>query len=101
MSVHYFHANVYILIKVVLPYSTTILDAFGTVYFVLCMMRHSLLTVAGQGRLRIFGNGQNRCSFTHVDNYCHGLILGYDALTYVYLLRTYYLLQVIMFIVAE
>eukprot|EP00611_Tribonema_gayanum_P031056 TRINITY_DN8833_c0_g1_i1.p1 TRINITY_DN8833_c0_g1~~TRINITY_DN8833_c0_g1_i1.p1 ORF type:complete len:366 (-),score=106.07 TRINITY_DN8833_c0_g1_i1:422-1489(-) len=40
----------------------------------------NLLTVAGQGRLRIFGKGDNKCSFTYVDNYCHGLILGYDAL---------------------
>jgi len=31
-------------------------------------------------RLRIFGNGQNKCSFTHVDNYCHALILGEKAL---------------------
>jgi len=27
-------------------------------------------------RLRIFGNGNNKASFTHVDNYCHGLIIG-------------------------
>eukprot|EP00238_Polyblepharides_amylifera_P000182 CAMPEP_0196572380 /NCGR_PEP_ID=MMETSP1081-20130531/2445_1 /TAXON_ID=36882 /ORGANISM="Pyramimonas amylifera, Strain CCMP720" /LENGTH=355 /DNA_ID=CAMNT_0041889687 /DNA_START=20 /DNA_END=1087 /DNA_ORIENTATION=- len=31
-------------------------------------------------RLRIFGSGKNKCSCTHVDNYCHGLILGERAL---------------------
>ncbi|KAK3267914.1 hypothetical protein CYMTET_23556 [Cymbomonas tetramitiformis] len=31
-------------------------------------------------RLRVFGNGRNKCSFTHVDNYCHGLILGHEVL---------------------
>ena len=36
----------------------------------------SLLATAASGKLRIFGNGQNRISFCHVDNYCHGLILG-------------------------
>jgi nucleoside-diphosphate-sugar epimerase len=30
--------------------------------------------------LRIFGHGKNKCSFTHVDNYCHALILGEKAL---------------------
>jgi len=38
------------------------------------------LEVAGQGMLRIFGNGHNRICFSHVDNYAHGLILGYTAL---------------------
>ena len=40
----------------------------------------SLLEAAGSGKLRIFGNGENLISFCHVDNYCHGLILGYEAL---------------------
>lgn len=39
-------------------------------------MLHAIKT----GKLRIFGNGENLVSFTHVDNYCHALILGYDAL---------------------
>jgi nucleoside-diphosphate-sugar epimerase len=40
----------------------------------------NMLEAAGQGVLRIFGNGHNRICFSHVDNYCHGLILGYPAL---------------------
>lgn len=40
----------------------------------------SLLQTAGSGKLRIFGDGKNVISFCHVDNYCHGLILGYKAL---------------------
>lgn len=40
----------------------------------------NMLEVAGQGMLRIFGNGHNRICFSHVDNYCHGLILGEPAL---------------------
>mmetsp|Transcript_28835 Transcript_28835/g.63999 ORF Transcript_28835/g.63999 Transcript_28835/m.63999 type:complete len:272 (+) Transcript_28835:63-878(+) len=40
----------------------------------------SLLQVAGSGKLRIFGPGHNLISFCHVDNYCHGLILGAEAL---------------------
>lgn len=45
----------------------------------------NLLETAGNGRLRIFaksstGWGKNRVCFTHVDNYCHGLILGELAL---------------------
>lgn len=40
----------------------------------------SLLDTAASGKLRIFGDGQNKISFCHVDNYCHGLILGYEAL---------------------
>ena len=40
----------------------------------------SLLAVAASGKLHIFGDGNNRISFCHVDNYCHGLILGYEAL---------------------
>ena len=31
-------------------------------------------------KLRIFGDGQNKCSICYVDNYCHGLILGERAL---------------------
>ena len=40
----------------------------------------SLLMTAKSGKLRIFGDGNNIISFCHVDNYCHGLILGYEAL---------------------
>eukprot|EP00638_Chattonella_subsalsa_P000021 CAMPEP_0117742988 /NCGR_PEP_ID=MMETSP0947-20121206/5860_1 /TAXON_ID=44440 /ORGANISM="Chattonella subsalsa, Strain CCMP2191" /LENGTH=285 /DNA_ID=CAMNT_0005559589 /DNA_START=93 /DNA_END=947 /DNA_ORIENTATION=- len=40
----------------------------------------NLLQAMGRGQLRIFGKGQNKVSFCHVDNYCHGLILGFDAL---------------------
>jgi nucleoside-diphosphate-sugar epimerase len=40
----------------------------------------NLLETAGNGRLRIFGKGLNRISVTYVDNYCHGLICGSDAL---------------------
>eukprot|EP01041_Mallomonas_annulata_P008786 gene8786-18173_t len=40
----------------------------------------SLLETAGSGKLRIFGKGENVISFCHVDNYCHGLILGAEAL---------------------
>jgi len=40
----------------------------------------NMLEVAGQGMLRVFGNGLNRICFSHVDNYCHGLILGEAAL---------------------
>lgn len=40
----------------------------------------SLLETAGSGKLRIFGDGENKISFCHVDNYCHGLILGAEAL---------------------
>jgi nucleoside-diphosphate-sugar epimerase len=40
----------------------------------------SLLVTASSGKLRIFGDGQNMISFCHVDNYCHGLILGFAAL---------------------
>lgn len=40
----------------------------------------NLLDAAGSGKLRIFGDGQNKISFCHVDNYCHGLILGHEAL---------------------
>jgi len=40
----------------------------------------NLLATAGSGKLRIFGKGDNVISFCHVDNYCHGLILGGEAL---------------------
>ena len=40
----------------------------------------SLLETAGNERLRIFGNGQNKISVCHVDNYSHGLLCGADAL---------------------
>lgn len=40
----------------------------------------NLLLSAGSGKLRIFGKGNNDISFCHVDNYCHGLILGEEAL---------------------
>lgn len=40
----------------------------------------SLLQTAASGKLRIFGDGDNLISFCHVDNYCHGLILGEEAL---------------------
>ena len=39
---------------------------------------HSMLG-AGE-RLRIFGNGRNKISLCHVDNYCHGLIVAERAL---------------------
>lgn len=40
-----------------------------------------LHNILGAGnRLRIFGSGRNLCSFCHVDNYCHGLLLGERAL---------------------
>jgi nucleoside-diphosphate-sugar epimerase len=39
-----------------------------------------LLETAGTGRLRIFGKGKNKISICYVDNYCHGLMCGADAL---------------------
>lgn len=36
----------------------------------------NMLEAAGTGKLRIFGNGKNRICFSHVDNYCHGLIIA-------------------------
>ncbi len=49
------------------------------------MFLPNILEAAGSGLLRIFatprtGNGYNKVCFTHVDNYCHGLILGAQAL---------------------
>jgi len=40
----------------------------------------NILEAAGTGRFRIFGNGKNKICFTHVDNYCHGLIIAEKAL---------------------
>jgi len=40
----------------------------------------NFLETAATGKLRIFGSGKNKVCFTHVDNYCHGLILGERAL---------------------
>lgn len=40
----------------------------------------SLLSTAATGKLRIFGDGLIKISMCHVENYCHGLILGYEAL---------------------
>mmetsp|Transcript_44123 Transcript_44123/g.106341 ORF Transcript_44123/g.106341 Transcript_44123/m.106341 type:complete len:412 (+) Transcript_44123:131-1366(+) len=40
----------------------------------------NLLEAAGNGKLRVFGKGLNRICFTHVDNYCHGLIISERAL---------------------
>ena len=40
----------------------------------------NLLETAGNGRLRIFGKGQNKISVCFVDNYAHGLMCGADAL---------------------
>lgn len=36
--------------------------------------------ISNRHALRIMGNGENRVSTTYVDNYCHGLIQGLDAL---------------------
>lgn len=44
------------------------------------LLMPSILEAARGGKLRVFGDGTNRVSFTHVDNYCHGLILGAEAL---------------------
>jgi len=44
------------------------------------LMLPNLLLPIGRGQLRIFGNGKNKVSFCYVDNYCHGLIIGFDAL---------------------
>ena len=40
----------------------------------------NILEACGTGRLRVFGGGRNRICFTHVDNYCHGLIIAEKAL---------------------
>ncbi|CCW71228.1 unnamed protein product [Phytomonas sp. Hart1] len=36
----------------------------------------NVLEAAGTGMLRIFAKGDNRVCFTHVDNYCHGLVIA-------------------------
>jgi len=36
----------------------------------------NLLEAAGVGKLRIFGTGTSRVGYTHVDNYCHGLVIA-------------------------
>jgi nucleoside-diphosphate-sugar epimerase len=40
----------------------------------------NILEAAGTGRFRILGHGRNKICFTHVDNYCHGLIIAEKAL---------------------
>eukprot|EP01063_Lacrimia_lanifica_P039293 TRINITY_DN8606_c0_g2_i1.p1 TRINITY_DN8606_c0_g2~~TRINITY_DN8606_c0_g2_i1.p1 ORF type:complete len:398 (+),score=160.62 TRINITY_DN8606_c0_g2_i1:105-1298(+) len=40
----------------------------------------NILESAATGKLRVFGKGENRICFSHVDNYSHGLILGERAL---------------------
>lgn len=40
----------------------------------------NLMEAARSGLLRVFGHGHNCISMVHVDNYAHGLILGYHAL---------------------
>lgn len=40
----------------------------------------SLLDTSRTNKLRIFGQGDNIISFCYVDNYCHGLICGYEKL---------------------
>lgn len=39
---------------------------------------HNILQAGN--KVRVFGTGKNMCSFTHVDNYCHGLIIAERAL---------------------
>eukprot|EP00439_Symbiodinium_sp_Y106_P017890 s2123_g2.t1 len=36
----------------------------------------NLLEAAGIGKLRVFGSGKSRVGYTHVDNYCHGLVIA-------------------------
>jgi len=40
----------------------------------------NILEAAGAGRLRVFGNAKNHLCLTHVDNYCHALIIAEEAL---------------------
>lgn len=40
----------------------------------------NMLEAAGTGKLRVFGDGLNRCCWTYVDNYCHGLIISEQTL---------------------
>lgn len=44
------------------------------------LMLPNLTAAALSGKLRIFGSGKNKVSFTFVDNYCHGLIIAEEAL---------------------
>eukprot|EP00501_MAST-03F_sp_TOSAG23-6_P001550 GSMAST32.ASY1.ANO1.1614.1 assembled CDS len=41
----------------------------------------ALLRTADEGKLRIFGDGNNLVSFTHMDNICHALVLAANALS--------------------
>jgi nucleoside-diphosphate-sugar epimerase len=41
----------------------------------------NILEACGTGRWRVFGSGRNNICFTHVDNYCHGLIIAERALS--------------------
>ena len=50
-----------------------------------CLFLPNILEAAGSGLLRVFasartGYGLSRVCFTHVDNYCHGLIIAERAL---------------------
>jgi nucleoside-diphosphate-sugar epimerase len=36
----------------------------------------NILEAGGTGKLRVFGDGNNRICFTHVDNYAHALIIA-------------------------
>jgi len=36
----------------------------------------NMLEAAGVGKLRVFGPGQIKVGYTHVDNYCHGLVIA-------------------------
>jgi nucleoside-diphosphate-sugar epimerase len=40
----------------------------------------NILEACGTGAWRTFGSGRNRICYTHVDNYCHGLIIAERAL---------------------
>jgi nucleoside-diphosphate-sugar epimerase len=40
----------------------------------------NILESCGTGKIRVFGSGDSRICFTHVDNYAHGLIIAADAL---------------------
>lgn len=40
----------------------------------------NFLAAAESGKLRVFGAGDNQISVCYVDNYCHGLILGFESL---------------------
>ena len=36
----------------------------------------NMMETANSGKLRVFSHGENRICFTHVDNYCHALIIA-------------------------